>query len=144
MIKVPMIRLENAGDDLPKYQTKGSSGMDLHACSVHTLKPMERCLVDCGFSMQLPLDLEAQIRPRSGLALKKGVTVLNTPGTIDSDYRGEIKVLLINLGNETFQIEKGDRIAQMVIAPIVKIEWQESNMVDNTERSSGGFGHTGV
>jgi dUTP pyrophosphatase len=143
-LKVSYKKLKNGTDDLPAYQTNGASGMDLHACGSYLLKPMERCLIDCGFSMELPLNYEAQIRPRSGLALKKGITVLNTPGTIDSDYRGEIKVLLINLGAEEFIVERGDRIAQMVIAPIQKIEWQETESMDNTDRSEGGFGHTGV
>ncbi len=143
-IKVSFKNLENGIDERPAYQTEGASGMDLHACGSYRLEPMERCLVDCGFSMKLPPAYEAQIRPRSGLALKKGITVLNTPGTIDSDYRGEIKVLLINLGTEAFVVERGDRIAQMVIAPIQKIVWQETESMDNTNRSKGGFGHTGV
>jgi dUTP pyrophosphatase len=143
-IQVKIKKLDHAFETLPFYQTEGSSGMDLYACSGQVVKPLQRCLVDCGISIELPNGLEAQVRPRSGLAFKKGITVLNTPGTIDADYRGEIKVILINLGEEDFEIKRGDRIAQMVIAPIQTIEWKEVVDVDNTSRSAGGFGHTGV
>lgn len=142
-MEIKLLKLPHCAD-LPAYQTEGSSGLDLHSSESLTLNKGERKLIPCGFTMKLPLHLEAQIRPRSGLAYKHGITVLNTPGTIDSDYRGEIKVLLINLGEESFEIKKGDRIAQMVIAPIQKIQWKEVNSLDNTERSGSGFGHTGI
>lgn len=132
-------------NDLPAYSTEMSAGMDLRANLAQpvTLKPLERKLVPTGLFIELPKGFEAQIRPRSGLALKKGITVLNTPGTIDADYRGEIGVILINLSNETFVIENGERICQMVIAAHEKVEWNLVEKLEETERGAGGFGHTG-
>jgi len=136
------------GLPLPAYQTAGSAGMDLTAAiaadETITLKPGERRAIPTGLAIALPQTLEAQIRPRSGLALKSGITCLNTPGTIDSDYRGEIQVILINLGRQDFQIRRGDRIAQMVIAPVMQIGWSEVADLDSTARGAGGFGSTGV
>lgn len=131
---------------LPQYATSSSAGMDLRANldSPIVLKPLQRCLVPTGLYIALPEGFEAQIRPRSGLALKKGITLLNTPGTIDADYRGEIGVIVINLSAEDFIIEDGERIAQMVIARYEQAEWQEVEVLEDTERGAGGFGHTGV
>lgn len=130
---------------LPAYATPQSAGMDLRANieEAITLKPLERRLIPTGLFIELPVGYEAQIRPRSGLALKKGITVLNTPGTIDADYRGEIGVILINLSNEDFVIEDGERICQMVIAQHAQAEWIEVEVLGETERGAGGFGHTG-
>lgn len=130
---------------LPAYATSGSSGMDIRAFIPHpiTLAPMERGLFPTGLFLEIPEGFEAQVRPRSGLAIKQGITCLNTPGTIDADYRGEIKVILINLSNETQKIENGDRIAQLVFQKIEKIEWVETDQLGETVRSDGGFGHTG-
>lgn len=137
--------VNNSHHPLPAYATIQSAGMDLRANleAPITLKPLERTLVPTGLHIALPQGFEAQVRPRSGLAIKKGVTVLNTPGTIDADYRGEIKVILVNLSNEDFIIEDGERIAQMVIARHETIEWQAVEILDETERGAGGFGHTG-
>ena len=131
---------------LPAYATEHSAGMDIRAnlSEPMTLAPMQRCLVPTGLYIALPKGFEAQIRPRSGLALKKGITVLNSPGTIDADYRGEVCSILINLSTEPFVIEDGERIAQMVIARHEQAEWQEVDALDATERGAGGFGHTGV
>ena len=131
---------------LPQYATSSSAGMDLRANLDNpiVLKPLRRCLVPTGLYIALPEGFEAQIRPRSGLALKKGITLLNTPGTIDADYRGEIGVIVINLSAEDFIIEDGERIAQMVIARYEQAEWQEVEVLEDTERGAGGFGHTGV
>jgi dUTP pyrophosphatase len=130
---------------LPAYAKSGSSGMDLRAFLSHpiTLAPMERMLVPTGLFMEIPQGFEAQVRPRSGLAIKQGITCLNTPGTIDADYRGEIKVILINLSNEPQVIEDGDRIAQMIFQKIEQVEWVETDHLGETLRSEGGFGHTG-
>lgn len=130
---------------LPQYATLHSAGMDIRAnlSEPVVLKPMERRLVPTGLYIALPHGYEAQMRPRSGLALKRGITLLNTPGTIDADYRGEIGIILINLSAEDFVIEDGERIAQMVIARYEQAEWQEVEILDETERGSGGFGHTG-
>lgn len=130
---------------LPKYATSSSAGMDLRANIEQpiVLKPLERKLVPTGLFIELPVGFEAQIRPRSGLALKKGITVLNTPGTIDADYRGEIGVILINLSQEDFVVEDGERICQMVIAKHEQVYWQQVDVLDETERGAGGFGHTG-
>jgi dUTP pyrophosphatase len=130
---------------LPAYATSGSSGMDLRAFLSHpiTLAPMQRMLVPTGLFMEIPQGFEAQVRPRSGLAIKQGITCLNTPGTIDADYRGEIKVILINLSNEPQVIEDGDRIAQMVFQKVEQVEWVETDHLRETLRSEGGFGHTG-
>ena len=130
---------------LPAYATVLSAGMDLRANleSPITLRPLERCLVPTGLFIALPQGYEAQVRPRSGLALKKGITVLNTPGTIDADYRGEIGVILVNLSAEEFVINDGERIAQMVVARHETVEWEAVETLDETERGAGGFGHTG-
>ncbi|HOE04171.1 MAG TPA: dUTP diphosphatase [Bacteroidales bacterium] len=130
---------------LPEYATAFSAGMDLRAnlSEPILLKPLERRLIPTGLFIELPVSFEAQIRPRSGLALKKGITVLNTPGTIDADYRGEIGVILINLSNEDFLIENGERICQMVIAKHETVAWQQVEILNQTERGAGGFGHTG-
>ena len=131
---------------LPQYATPQSAGMDLRACldAPVTLRPLERRLIPTGLHIALPAGYEAQVRPRSGLALKKGVTVLNTPGTIDADYRGEIGVVLINLSQEPFTVNDGERIAQMVIARHEQGELIEVEVLDETERGEGGYGHTGV
>jgi dUTP pyrophosphatase len=133
---------------IPKYETPGSSGLDIaaHIESNIIIYPNEKALVSTGFSLSIPIGYEVQIRPRSGLAVKKNITVLNTPGTIDADYRGEIKVILINLGKEKFIIENGDRIAQMVVCPVVRADLEEVEELSdaNTERGSGGFGSTGT
>jgi dUTP pyrophosphatase len=130
---------------LPSYATPGSAGMDLMASieTTVTLQPLERRLIPTGLFMELPLGYEAQVRPRSGLAVKHGITCLNTPGTIDSDYRGEIKVILINLSAESHTIQPGDRIAQMVINKVEQIGWELVTTIAETERNQGGFGHTG-
>jgi len=131
--------------ELPQYATAFSAGLDLRANIDEpvVLKPLERKLIPTGLFIELPAGYEAQIRPRSGLAIKKGVTVLNTPGTIDADYRGEICVILINLSNEDFLIEDGERICQMVIAAHEQAEWNQVEVLNETERGAGGFGHTG-
>lgn len=131
---------------LPAYATALSAGMDLRANLDEpiVLKPLQRCLVPTGLFLALPEGYEAQVRPRSGLALKKGVTVLNSPGTVDADYRGEVGVILINLSAEEFVIEDGERIAQMVIARHEQVTWEEVEILSETERGTGGFGHTGV
>lgn len=145
-MKVEIKRLEGNDLELPSYETKNSAGMDLRACIIENivLKKGERKLIKTGISIALPENYEAQVRPRSGLALKNGITVLNTPGTIDADYRGEIGVILINLGDSDFTIERGMRIAQMVIAPVVQAELVEVKELDETSRGKGGFGSTGV
>lgn len=131
---------------LPAYATALSAGMDLRANLDEpiVLKPLQRCLVPTGLFLALPEGYEAQVRPRSGLALKKGVTVLNSPGTVDADYRGEVGVILINLSAEEFVIEDGERIAQMVIARHEQVTWEEVEILSETDRGAGGFGHTGV
>ena len=131
---------------LPEYKTSGSAGADLRALIEEPiiLKPMQRCLIPTGLSVELPKGIELQVRPRSGLALKHGITVLNTPGTVDSDYRGELAVLLINLGNEDFKIENGDRIAQAVIAQAIQADFVQKDELSNTERGAGGYGSTGI
>lgn len=141
------IKVVNKGKQpLPTYATAQSAGMDLRANidSPVTLKPMERRLVPTGLHIALPEGYEAQVRPRSGLALKHGITVLNTPGTVDADYRGEIMVLLINFSNEEFVVNAGERIAQMVIARHEQAQFEEVEVLDETERGAGGYGHTGV
>ena len=131
---------------LPKYETELSAGMDLRANleSPITLKPLERALIPTGLYIALDAGVEAQIRPRSGLAYKKGITVLNSPGTIDADYRGEIGVLLVNLSNDDFVVEDGERVAQMVIAKHEQVNWKEVEILSETDRGAGGFGSTGV
>jgi len=141
------VRIVNTSQhEVPAYATVASAGMDLRAnlSEPVVLKPLERSLVATGLFIELPVGYEAQIRPRSGLAFKKGVTVLNSPGTIDADYRGELKVLLVNLSNEIFTVENGERIAQMIIAAHEKVEWEQVESLEETVRGAGGFGHTGV
>ena len=130
----------------PAYETEGSAGMDLRANIEEeiTLKPLERTIVKTGLFIALPIGFEAQVRPRSGLAAKKGITVLNSPGTVDADYRGEIGVILVNLSNDNFVIKDGERIAQLVIAKHERVQWKEVEVLNETERGSGGFGSTGV
>ncbi|MBU3928354.1 MAG: deoxyuridine 5'-triphosphate nucleotidohydrolase [Bacteroidetes bacterium GWF2_41_31] len=130
---------------LPQYQTQASAGMDLRAFLTEPvqIKPLERALISTGLFIELPVGYEAQVRPRSGLAAKHGITVLNTPGTIDADYRGEIKVILVNLSNEPFEIVNGERIAQMIISAHVQAQWEQVEVLTETERGAGGFGHTG-
>lgn len=146
MEKIKVKVINKSGYDLPEYKTPQSAGMDLRANidEAVTLEPMSRVLVKTGLFIALPEGYEAQIRPRSGLALKHGITVLNTPGTVDADYRGEIMVLLINLSNTTFIINPGDRIAQMVIARHEQAEFTLVDELDDTERGNGGMGHTGI
>jgi dUTP pyrophosphatase len=144
-----LVRLPNGESlDLPAYETSGAAGMDLRAAVAEgeplTIAPGKRALVPTGFIFEIPSGFEAQIRPRSGLAFKHGITCLNTPGTIDSDYRGEVKVLLINLGDEDFTITRGMRIAQMVIAPVTQLDVAEVGEASETTRGAGGFGSTGV
>ena len=145
MIKI-QIKKVSTSVSIPKYETSGSSGMDVAAYIEKniTIAPGEKALVPTGFSVSIPLGYEIQIRPRSGLAAKKNITVLNTPGTIDADYRGEIKVILINLGKEKFIIENGDRIAQMIVCPVVQADLKEVKELSDTARGSGGFGSTGT
>lgn len=140
------IRIVNKSNNpLPAYSTELSAGMDLRACldMPVILKPFERRLIPTGLFVEIPRGYEAQIRPRSGLALKKGITILNSPGTIDADYRGEIGVILINLSHEDFVIENGERICQMIVASFESVEWQLSEVLNETSRGEGGFGHTG-
>ncbi|HVV56324.1 MAG TPA: dUTP diphosphatase [Mucilaginibacter sp.] len=138
--------INNSGNSLPAYETIHSAGMDLRADLQEpvTLQPLERKLIPTGLHIELPEGFEAQIRPRSGLAFKHGISIVNAPGTIDADYRGEIKVLLINLSNEAFEVKPADRIAQMIVARHEKVEWQEVEILNETSRGAGGYGHTGV
>jgi len=145
---IPVVQLDHAqGLPLPAYETNGAAGMDLRAAVAEdaplVIKPGARFMVPTGLAFAVPAGFEAQVRPRSGLAAKAGVTCLNTPGTIDSDYRGEVKVILINLGDEDFTINRGDRIAQLVIAPVVQASWGLTTSLDETTRGAGGFGSTG-
>lgn len=137
--------INRSENPLPTYATADAAGMDLRANleTALTMQPLERTLVPTGLFMELPSGYEAQIRPRSGLAIKQGLTLLNTPGTIDADYRGEIKIIMINLSNEPQTIQHGDRIAQMVIAPFLQATLEEVKELTDTERGTGGFGHTG-
>jgi dUTP pyrophosphatase len=137
--------INHSNNPLPTYATEGSSGMDVRAFinETVTLQPLERALIPTGLFIELPQGFEAQIRPRSGLAIKQGITCLNTPGTVDADYRGEIKIILINLSNENQSVNNGDRIAQMVIQKVEKIDWSLSVELEQTERNAGGFGSTG-
>jgi dUTP pyrophosphatase len=138
--------VNRSGNPLPAYETAYSAGMDLRASLSEevVLQPMERALISTGLFIQLPAGFEAQVRPRSGLAVKKGVTVLNTPGTIDADYRGEIKVILVNLSNEAYHVTNGDRIAQMIIARHERVKLVPAEELNATTRGAGGFGHTGT
>jgi len=140
------IKIVNASaNPLPQYATKGSSGMDIRAAleAPVTLQPLERTMIPTGLFVEIPAGYEIQIRPRSGLAIKQGITCLNTPGTIDSDYRGEIKIILINLSSEEQVIDHGDRIAQMIVQRTERAEFEQVEFLNETERASGGFGHTG-
>lgn len=138
--------INNSRNPLPQFQTIQSAGLDLMAHLTETvlIRPLERKLIGTGLHIELPAGYEAQIRSRSGLALKYGISVLNSPGTIDADYRGEIKVILINLGEEEFEVKNGDRIAQMIIAKYEQIEWMLSTELNETNRGTGGYGHTGI
>ena len=138
--------VNSSGNPLPDYSTSSSAGMDLRANLEQEviLKPLERKLIPTGLFMELPEGFEAQIRPSSGLALKKGISVLNTPGTIDADYRGEIGIILVNLSDEEFVVENGERICQMVINKVETIQWSKVESLDESERGEGGFGHTGT
>jgi len=143
MMKIKIIN--NSSNELPEYGTEHAAGMDLRAnlSEEVILRPLERKLIPTGLSIELPIGYEAQVRPRSGLAIKKGVTVLNSPGTIDADYRGEIMVIMINFSNEDFVIQHGERIAQMVVAAHEVVTWEVAEVLQNTSRGEGGFGHTG-
>ncbi len=138
--------VNSSANPLPEYSTSSSAGMDLRANleQAVSLKPLERKLIPTGLFMELPEGFEAQIRPRSGLALKKGISVLNTPGTIDADYRGEIGIILVNLSAETFMVEHGERICQMVINKVESVKWSQVGSLEESERGEGGFGHTGT
>lgn len=146
-LQIPVQRLPN-GDGLPfpSYATEGAAGLDLCAAVVEplVLVPLGRAAIPTGFALALPMGYEGQIRPRSGLALREGITVLNSPGTIDADYRGELKVLLVNLGSTSYRIERGMRIAQLVIAPVTTIIWHPVPILPETARAAGGFGSTGI
>ena len=137
--------INKSAHNLPHYETEASAGMDLRAniSEKITLKPLERAIVKTGLFIELPVGYEAQVRPRSGLAAKKGITLLNSPGTVDADYRGEIGIILVNLSNEDYTIENGERIAQMVIAKHEHIAWEEVEVLEETSRGAGGFGSTG-
>lgn len=146
-VAVHISRLPHAADlPLPAYETAGAAGMDLRAAleTPVTLKPGERAAVPTGIAIALPAGYEAQVRARSGLARRHGIAMVNSPGTVDSDYRGELQVLLINLGHEPFTVGRGDRIAQMVVAPVARVAWEETESLDATGRGAGGFGSTGV
>lgn len=141
------IKLKNtSSNELPSYATAGAAGLDIRAnlTEAITLQPLERRLIPTGLYLEIPEGFEVQIRPRSGLAFKNGITVLNAPGTIDADYRGEVGVLLINLSNEAFVVEPGERVAQMVVAPYVQATWEETTALSETDRGAGGFGSTGT
>jgi dUTP pyrophosphatase len=147
-VKVRISRVETSNGDvhLPEYATEGSAGMDVCAAVEKDVQilPSETKLIPTGFTIELPIGFEAQIRPRSGLALKHQVGIMNSPGTIDSDYRGEVKILLTNFGREAFTVKRGDRIAQMIIGRHARVEWEEVVKTNDTSRGAGGFGHTGI
>jgi dUTP pyrophosphatase len=146
MLRVPITVLPGNDDlPLPGYQTVHAAAMDVYAAVAEpvTLEPGDIALVGCGFAMAVPDGFEAQVRPRSGLASRSGITVVNTPGTIDADYRGEVKVALINLGRTAFSIERGMRIAQLLVAPVERVAWERTETLSETSRGAGGFGHTG-
>ncbi|MGE0824480.1 MAG: dUTP diphosphatase [Candidatus Binatia bacterium] len=145
---IPILRVDKRRDDdvpLPQYMTADAAGMDIYAALDQdlTIAPLGRALIPTGFALALPRGYEAQVRPRSGLALRSGLTILNTPGTIDADYREEVQILIINLGDQPVQVQRGDRIAQLVVAPVSRVEWQEVEHLEPTQRG-GGFGHTGI
>jgi dUTP pyrophosphatase len=141
-ISIPVVVADGAS--LPRYQTEGSAGMDLVSTEPVELAPGERKLVGTGIQVAIPAGFEGQVRPRSGLAVRHGISMVNTPGTIDSDYRGEIKVLLINLGDSVVKLGQGERVAQLVICPVMRADWLVVKSLDDTERGGGGFGSTGV
>lgn len=145
MAKVKVRIINQSNNPLPEYITDGAAGMDIRARleSTTTLRPMERLMIPTGLFLELPPGYEAQIRPRSGMAIKQGITCLNSPGTIDSDYRGEVKVILINLSGEEQNIHPGDRIAQMIVASVEQVKWKPVKKIKVTKRNDGGFGHTG-
>ena len=145
VVRVPVVRVRQSSTPLPAYMSPGAAGLDLAADldAELTLRPGQRILVPTGLSIALPAGYEGQVRPRSGFANKTGVTVLNAPGTIDSDYRGEVQVLLVNLGSDDVVLRRGDRIAQLVVAPVTRIEWDEAAALAGTDRGAGGFGSTG-
>ena len=148
-VRIDIVRLAHAKDlPLPAYETPGAAGMDLRAAVPHdeplVIRPGARALAPTGLCIAVPPGFEAQVRPRSGLAMRSGITCLNTPGTVDSDYRGEVKVILANLGEEDFVIRRGDRIAQLVVCPVVQADWREAESLDATARGVGGFGSTGA
>ena len=143
---VPVVNCALTGGSLPDYKSEGASGADLTALLEEdlVLKPGMRALVRTGLSLEIPRGIEAQVRPRSGLALEHGVTVLNSPGTVDSDYRGELKIILVNLGESDFRVRNGDRIAQIVFSPVLRVAFQRQDAIARTRRGSGGFGSTGM
>ena len=138
--------INKSNHPLPSYETIASAGMDIRAYIAQpvVLKPMQRAIIKTGLFIELPIGTEAQVRPRSGLAIKKGITVLNSPGTIDADYRGEVGVILVNLSNDDFEVENGERIAQLVLAKHDRAQWQQVDQLSSTDRGEGGFGSTGV
>lgn len=144
-MKIEVKVVNKSSNQLPEYETVNSSGLDLRASIDQdvVLKPLERALIPTGLFISIPEGYEAQVRPRSGLAFKHGLTVLNTPGTIDADYRGEIKVILVNLSNDEFIVKSGERVCQLVFAKVEQIDWVEVELLDETDRGTGGFGHTG-
>jgi dUTP pyrophosphatase len=145
-MRIQIKRLNNNPDlPLPRYFSEGAAGLDVYAAVTNrvAISPGQVASIPCGFAIALPSGFEAQVRPRSGLAMKHRVSIINSPGTIDSDYRGEIQVLLINFGSEAFEVERGMRIAQLVVMPVSRIEWDEVSELPITDRSDGGFGHTG-
>ena len=146
-LRVPIVRVRAAAEPLPlpRYMTPGAAGLDLMADVQDdvTLAAGDRCLVPTGIALAIPPGYEGQVRPRSGLAVRQGLTLLNAPGTVDADYRGEVQVLLVNLGREPVRIQRGDRIAQLVVAPVTRIEWAETATLAGTDRGAGGFGSTG-
>lgn len=146
MDRVTVKIVNRSGHSLPAYETAQSAGMDVHACLEEpvTLMPMERALIPTGLRIALPEGYECQMRPRSGLALKSGITLVNTPGTIDADYRGEIGAILINLSDKPFTVNNGERICQMVVTRYSQVEWQPAEQLESTRRGDGGFGHTGL
>ena len=151
MLENIKVRISRVGDEnhdlrLPEYATEGSAGMDLYAAVEGDVRlmPLETKLIPTGFTIELPPGFEAQIRPRSGLALKHQVGIMNSPGTVDSDYRGEVKVLLTNFGKEPYSVKRGDRIAQMVVHHFARVDWEEVDKINDTTRGAGGFGHTGT
>lgn len=144
-VTVKVKTLENFRGELPKYETFGASGLDVRACldQAIILEPGQRMAIPTGLSVEIPMGYEIQVRPRSGWALKEGMSVLNTPGTVDADYRGEIKIILVNLGNKSVKIQDQDRIAQLVLCPVIQLEWQPVDSLTLSDRGAGGFGSTG-